>query len=227
MKTTEKKRLVRDESECVVSIPLTQGQVALIDEVDGDLSQLKWCAKREKTKKIFPYYAIRKAPRTGGSRTSETLHRVIFARLLGRHLLIGEQVDHVNGNGLDNRRSNLRLASASQNGCNKGKNENNTSGYKGVTFCRSDRKWRAQIRSYGDAQPRYLGGFSSIIDAAIAYDRAAYELHGEFARANFPRFASGLEDEENPYLAKPVEDPIIGMIRAEFEKAMWQQKVRP
>lgn len=94
----------------------------------------------------------------------------------------GSQVDHINGNKLDNRRSNLRLATASQNRANKGKIVNNTSGYKGVSL--SGKKWAADI-AMNKVKVR-LGRFDTPEEAAKAYDQAARELHGEFARPNFP-----------------------------------------
>ena len=93
------------------------------------------------------------------------------------------RVDHINGNGLDNRRSNLRPASRSQNGANRGAPSNNTSGFKGVTRFRL--KWMAKIQVHG--RTIHLGLFATPQEAARAYDTAALEHFGEYARPNFPK----------------------------------------
>jgi hypothetical protein len=92
------------------------------------------------------------------------------------------QVDHIFGNKLDNRKSQLRFCTNQQNQFNKSKNKNNKSGYKGV-YWRSDRKrWVALISING--KDKRLGSFKNKLDAAIAYDNYAKEVHGEFVRLN-------------------------------------------
>lgn len=91
--------------------------------------------------------------------------------------------DHKNGNGLDNRRANLRIATTSQNLANRGKTRRNTSGYKGVMWFKRKRKWYARIRVSGKSV--HLGYFDDPIDAAKAYDDAALKHFGEFAKTNF------------------------------------------
>lgn len=108
--------------------------------------------------------------------------------LLHRFLLNArpdEQVDHINGNGLDNRRINLRLCSNEQNQYNRPVPSNNSSGYKGVSFHKHTKKWRATIGYEG--KHKHIGYFDSVEEAAKAYDSAAIELYGEFARLNFPK----------------------------------------
>jgi hypothetical protein len=96
----------------------------------------------------------------------------------------GLLVDHKNGDGLDNRRSNLRLATHSQNQCNKLKIKTKvTSQYVGVHFDKRRSQWATSIRNNG--KTIWLGRFDSEIDAAKAYDQAAKKHHGEFARLNF------------------------------------------
>ena len=90
------------------------------------------------------------------------------------------EVDHKDGNGLDNRKQNLRLASRVQNQCNKRRYSSNTCGFKGVHFHKQNRKWRARIEF--NKKRISLGLFSSREEAGAAYIEAAKRLHGEFAR---------------------------------------------
>lgn len=91
------------------------------------------------------------------------------------------QVDHINGDGLDNRGANLRLATHAENGLNKGCLKNNKIGIKGVSWCRRSEKWKAQIQLNG--RSKTLGRFDTTEEAAAAYREAAQQLHGPFARS--------------------------------------------
>jgi hypothetical protein len=154
-------------------IPLTQGQVAIIDEDDYELvSQFTWHALWAKSTQSF--YAVRGVHIRGGNSATIGMH----------NLIMGDRVDHKNGNTLDNRRENLRLATHSQNGANRRVGRNNSSGYKGVSRDKRGGRWQAGIKSQGKS--RFLGYFNDPVDAAKAYDSAARELFGEFARTNFP-----------------------------------------
>lgn len=96
------------------------------------------------------------------------------------------RVDHINGDGLDNRRSNLREANAAQNAANAGLRSDSVSGFKGVyPNTAGGLPWKAEIRANG--KRRYLGIFGDPATAARAYDAAAREAFGEFARLNFPQ----------------------------------------
>lgn len=107
-------------------------------------------------------------------------HRVVFALA---HGYWPEQVDHRDGDRTNDRLSNLREATRAQNQQNK-RGHGRTSQFKGVYFSRRDDRWRAAITSNG--RMMRLGSFTTEADAAKAYDRAAAEANGEFARLNFP-----------------------------------------
>jgi hypothetical protein len=144
--------------------------VALID--DADL---------ERVKAEGSWYA------SPGGRTFYAYHKYhhggVQRSILMHTFLTGWKcVDHANGNGLDNRRENLRLADASLNAMNRGLPSNNTSGYKGVT--RNGNRWIAQIHP---GRHLHLGTFATPQEAARAYDAAAIHHFGEFARPNFPQ----------------------------------------
>jgi hypothetical protein len=135
------------------------------------------CFKWEISGNDNKFYAVRNV-KAGSSRTTTVrLHRLI---LNAPQDLV---VDHINGDSLDNRRANLRLATHSQNCCNKKKRENTSSRFMGVCFEKSKNKWCVRIRHSG--KRIWLGRFDSEIDAAKAYDEAAKKYHGEFARLNF------------------------------------------
>lgn len=111
--------------------------------------------------------------------------RSIDKKLLHRVLLdakVGVEVDHKNRNTLDNRMSNIRIATSSQNGCNRVTKISMT-GFKGVSELRQGGRYRAKIQAKNKKYE--LGIFTSVLEAAKAYDKAAKKLHGEFARLNF------------------------------------------
>jgi hypothetical protein len=161
------------------TIGLTKGNVSIVDDVDCDLALKNWyCSSAG--------YACRDAGRF--PRKCELLHRVILERKLGRKLLSHEEVDHINGKPLDNRRSNLRAANHSQNLKNQNIRSTNTSGYKGVSYFSNpsprNKRWEAYIKvNYKRIK---LGYYSTAAEAARAYDAAAIKYFGEFARLNFP-----------------------------------------
>lgn len=151
-----------------VEIRLTQGKVAVIDERDLEkISAHRWCAHKKRGK-------WRAIARTGGA--TLYMHRLIARPPNGR------VVDHVDGDGLNNTRENLRICTGSQNLCNRGRQVNNTSGYKGVALHRPSGRWYAWIQ-YKNTRT-CLGCFGDPKDAARAYDRAAIQLHGRFAKTN-------------------------------------------
>lgn len=104
-------------------------------------------------------------------------HRVAWAIATGKWPT--RNIDHINGIKNDNRLSNLREATTSENGMNRGMQANNTSGYKGVSWCKYKRKWVATIRV--NRVGKILGRFASPEDAYEAYCKAVKSFHGEFA----------------------------------------------
>lgn len=157
-------------------LAVTRGLVAIVDEEDYErVSQFKWCAIKGRD----TWYAHRTVRKSEGlAKSSIRLHHFI----LGMTADIAGEIDHRNGNGLDNRKQNLRMATAGQNRVNSGPTKRNTSGFKGVT--RHGKKWHAQIRC-GDTNHR-LGSHPTPEAAARVYDAKARELFGEFAYLNFP-----------------------------------------
>jgi len=95
----------------------------------------------------------------------------------------GKEVDHKDFNTLNNQRSNLRVCSTSQNCQNRRKSAVNTSGYKGVVLDKRYNKWVTRIKK--DRKMIYLGSFKDKEVAALVYDNAARQIHGEFAKLNF------------------------------------------
>ena len=157
--------------EKVAEIQLSQGKVAIVDSADyNDLSQYKWCAGKAGTN----CYARRSIHISTKKKSVELMHRVILG------LKKGEICDHINGNGLDNRRINLRKATASQNAQNR--KSWGTSKYLGVSLDRKRNKWLAQIEKEG--KNIYLGAYVTEDEAALKYNYKAVKLHGEFARLN-------------------------------------------
>ena len=92
--------------------------------------------------------------------------------------------DHINGDGLDNRKQNLRTCTHTENMRNRGKSKNNTSGFKGVSWHKRGKTWDAKIAH--NKKLMHIGSFKDKEVAAKAYDRKAIELHGKFAKLNFP-----------------------------------------
>lgn len=150
-------------------IPLTQGRSAIVDFADyGWLLHWKWSMSGR--------YAVRNFRLPDGRQSSISMHRALL------NPPADMEVDHINGNPIDNRRENLRLATPSQNQWNKGPRKDSKRGYKGTRFCKKTRRWHACIAA--NRITVHLGYFDSEDDAAHAYDIAATALHGSFARLN-------------------------------------------
>lgn len=152
-------------------IKLTKGKYTIVDIQDFEyLIQQKWHLSSNG-------YACGITSRKKGKQQYIRMHRLIL------NAPKNVQVDHINGNKLDNRRSNLRLCSKTENTRNRKIQYNNKAGYKGVHWHKSAKKWKAQISVNGKVT--HLGLFSNKITAAKAYDFAAKKYHKQFAKCNF------------------------------------------
>ena len=109
------------------------------------------------------------------------VHQLVYIMCIGQ-IPPGKYIDHIDGNRLNNDINNLRVATPLQNQLNKFRQKNGTSIYKGVWYDGAKAVWKASIRINGNR--KYLGQFSTEQDAAICYDLAAIEFHGEFAKLN-------------------------------------------
>jgi RNA polymerase sigma factor (sigma-70 family) len=155
-------------------------KVALVDNEDYDLvSKHKWC--------ICKGYA-----HTFTKGRPILMHQLILGKTKGK------EIDHIFGNTLDNRKSKLRICTRAQNGKNRKKGKNNTSGYKGI-FCTISGKWGAKIVS--DGKTTCLGSYSMPEDAAFAYNLGAIRLHGEYAALNVIRDVLPPHIDEKRYIA--------------------------
>ena len=173
-------------------IELTQDKVAIIDDEDFDLiSKRRWVSLNSKSNKHNWYArAVGKSKRVNGRivtvKSGELMHRLILGITDP-----AVHVDHINGDGLDNRKQNLRIATRSQN--SKNKRAWGRSKYLGVHFddSRGKKNWRIEIcikkanKATGQKRERISRRFLTEIDAAKGYDELAKVYHGEFANLNF------------------------------------------
>jgi hypothetical protein len=154
-------------------IQLTRGYFTLVDDKDFEfLSQLKWYAAIDKSGNV---YAVRNSLKVNKKRKLIYMHRVLL------NATDGLLVDHIDGNSLNNSRSNLRMCTNAQNMRNRGRQINNSTGFCGVVR-RGDR-FIAKIQVH--RKDFYLGSFLTPEEAARAYDAAVKIHHGEFANLNF------------------------------------------
>jgi hypothetical protein len=157
-------------------IPLTRGKYAIVDPEDFErLNKYRWYAKKCKN----TFYACR-SQGTRRKKTEIKMHREVIQPPSGM------VVDHINHNGLDNRKANLRLATHQQNIFNRTyKNKKGSSSkYKGVSWTPHVKMWR--VRVWMNYKSKNIGYFKDEIEAAKAYDEAVKKYHGEFAVLNFP-----------------------------------------
>lgn len=164
-------REIRIEGD-VAFVPLTRGKTAMIDAADVPLVDgVLWVCRATR----HNFYAVRLV-QDGLKRRLICMHRLIMNA--PPHML----VDHINADSLDNRRSNLRLATNTENTRNQRRSIRNTSGLKGVSWHKNNRKWGASIKVNG--RKKYLGSFDRPEDAHRAYREAAALYHGDYARAD-------------------------------------------
>ena len=168
-KWPRKRRPIRIEGD-VAYVPLTHGYEAAIDIADVPLVEgVSWFACIG----THTVYAVC-TDRSGGQQRRLRMHRVLAGSASCPH------VDHKDGDGLNNRRNNLRPATKEQNAQNARFRRDNTSGFKGAFLDRRRNKWEARIKANGES--RFLGYFHTAEAAHTAYCRASAELHGEFGR---------------------------------------------
>lgn len=156
-------------------IKLNHGLVAIVDDEDYEyLNKFKWCAKPDYT----TYYACR----TGGYKNGKQLPNILMHRVITKAIGRKDCVDHISRDGLDNRKCNLRICTASKNQMNCIKRSGTSSVYKGVTWCKRSKQWLASLRING--KTIHIGYFNNEKNAAIEYNKKALEFFGEFARTN-------------------------------------------
>lgn len=152
-------------------IPLTQNKFATVDAADYPaLSKHKWTAAKSPN----TFYAVRSQ-----AKKQIRMHRQITNA--PNHLV----VDHIDHNGLNNTRKNLRLCTKAQNAKNQRKQKGTSSKYKGVCWNKKEKKWRARVQANG--KTHNLGDYKQEIKAAKAYDKKASTLFGQYAHLNFPK----------------------------------------
>jgi hypothetical protein len=156
------------------TLPLSRGLTAQVDDEDFEaLNKYKWSA----LKGWRTFYAVRRITLPDGKQHLLLMHREILKETPPYPIA---EIDHIDGNGLNNVKTNLRPCSRSENQKNKRKKRNASSQYKGVIRDKVRGKWRAEIKI--DGKRVYLGRFEYEADAARAYNFAAQKHHGQFAR---------------------------------------------
>ncbi len=156
------------------TVPVGHNKVALVDDEDYErVSVSVWHARRDYSTTQDLWYVQRHIRRPSGIRGTERLHSFI--------LTTSSRIDHIDGNGLNNQKSNLRIASNSQNMANS-RVRRHTSRFKGVSFYKRYGSWHVEIQC--NKVRHSIGYFANEVDAALAYDSAAVEYFGAFARTN-------------------------------------------
>ena len=154
-------------------IQLTQGKYALVDTSDYEmLSKRKWHLFKADWGGL---YATAHHTKPNGKVTQIRMHRLIM------NAKPEQIIDHINGDGLDNRKSNLRFCTQSQNRANT-KRVGGLSKFRGVYYNKTSKKWASQISL--NNKKKWIGYFNTEVEAARAYDKMAKKLFGEFARVN-------------------------------------------
>jgi hypothetical protein len=158
-----------------VEVKLPSGEIAVISEQDKDrVSSHKWYVAKKNNGKKYIYAFTQNSE---GKKTFLYLHRLILALQPSDGMI----ADHINGDTFDNRRENLRVATPAQNNWNS-KKKGGSNKYKGISLIKETGMWDVRINA--NNRRYYLGHYRTEEEAALAYNKAAYELHGEFARVN-------------------------------------------
>lgn len=161
-------------AEIIINSKKYGTHVVLVDDEDFDeLNKFKWFVSKDTN----TFYATRNV-NNNGIITTVRLHR----QIMNKHLQKGLIIDHINHNGLDNRKCNLRTVTYTQNAQNKSPRLNSTSKYLGVSFCTRALKWR--VRIWTNNKNLHLGFYVNENDAAQAYNKAALKHFGEYANLN-------------------------------------------
>lgn len=156
-------------------IELNHRQVSIVDDGDFEwLNRFTWHAKLRSDGRGFYADHAWRLP-------SGRVHHIRMHRMLLK-TPVGQRIDHVDGDSLNNQRANLRFCTASENGGNARLNRNNRSGFKGVFWRWDCCRWRVSITV--EHRKFCVGHFSTLLEAAQAYDEAAVKFYGEFARTN-------------------------------------------
>lgn len=164
------------------------GRVALVDDEDYALvAQFRWHCFEPPThpgcRNNGPYAKTQQPCWPGQPARRDEAGRVIRVKIVMHQLILGiKGIDHINHDGLDNRRANLRPATKSQNAQNKRSELGSNSQYRGVSWDKRKRKWQVMIMING--KYTYIGLFADEVEAARAYDAAAVEAFGEYALIN-------------------------------------------
>lgn len=156
-------------------ISLTQAQFALVDDDDFlIMSTFKWYAIKRGSPAAIRWYAVRHTKRSGGFQKTISMHRLIM------HAGLNQQIDHIDRNGLNNQKSNLRFCTPSQNLANSKPHTGNKTGYKGIRWENTRNKWSVRIQV--EKKQIFLGYFESLETAREIYKKAALKYFGQFAR---------------------------------------------
>ncbi|HYE77557.1 MAG TPA: HNH endonuclease [bacterium] len=194
-------------------IPLNKGMMAWVDDEDFEkLSSYRWRVVKGKTG-MYAYTTVGIAPYV---RKGYSMHSMLI------EVPPGMVTDHIDGNGLNNQKSNLRVCTHAQNMMNQRKaRTSKTSPYKGVSWCKDQEKWRVQLITGGKVYR--FGRYTDPVEAARVYDREARRMFGEYARLNFPesacsRRAGAVESRESsPMKETPDEDCVPGAARLQHD----------
>jgi hypothetical protein len=172
---------------------MISGYKVLVDDEDVErVSQYNWWVDKSVLRRTGRYYFRRKYNREGNT-TVEKLHRFI----MGAWYMDGTVLDHKSGNTLDNRKSNLRFCTHTENARNKRMEIRNTSGYKGTLVDKHTGSIYAIVKY--EQKNYFLGTYATPIEAALAYDHVSRLLFKDFARPNFPEVPYGKEFAERVY----------------------------